>query len=72
MKTVGGKTFYLRDDVWVDAEYDAESKLPETSVKFGSQEYFDLLKKHPKLGNYLALGEAVVVVFEGRVYRVQR
>jgi hypothetical protein len=39
-------------------------------VTFGSEEYFALLKQHPKLANFLSLGERVVVVFEGRVYRI--
>jgi Ca-activated chloride channel family protein len=71
VKTVGGKTFYLRDRIWTDSEYKVDAKLPETRVKFGSTEYFDLLKSHPKLGSFLALGEEVLVVFEGRVYRVE-
>jgi hypothetical protein len=37
---------------------------------FGSDEYFALLKREPKLGSYFALGESVIVVFEGRVYKV--
>jgi Ca-activated chloride channel homolog len=70
VRTVGRKTFYLRDDVWTDAEFRSEAKLPETSLKFGSDEYFELLSKKPKLGDFFALGEKLIVVFEGRVYRV--
>jgi Ca-activated chloride channel family protein len=70
VRRVTGKTFYLINGVWTDSEFKAEAKLPETGVKFGSEEYFALLKQHPKLGSYFALGEKVVVVFEGRVYRV--
>jgi Ca-activated chloride channel family protein len=70
VRTVGGKTFYFRDDVWTDAEFKPESKLPETTLKFGSDEYFALLSKKPRLGDFFALGEKVIVVFEGRVYRV--
>jgi Ca-activated chloride channel homolog len=70
VKRVGGKTFYLIDGVWTDSEFKADAKLPETAVTFGSDEYFVLLKQHPKLGSYFSLGERVVVVFEGRVYRV--
>ena len=70
VQRVGGKTFYLIDGVWTDSEFKAEAKLPETVLKFGSDEYFDLLKQNPKLGSYFALSERVVVVFEGRVYRV--
>jgi Ca-activated chloride channel family protein len=70
VQRVGGKTFYLIDEVWTDTEFKAESNLPETVTTFGSEEYFALLKKYPKLANYLSLGERVVVVFEGRVYRI--
>lgn len=71
IRTVGGKTFYLRDDVWTDSEYKDGSKLPQTTVKFASQEYFDLLKRQPRLASFFSLGEGVVVVFDGRVYRVE-
>ncbi|HEY6188873.1 MAG TPA: VIT and VWA domain-containing protein [Pyrinomonadaceae bacterium] len=70
MRTVGGKTFYLRDGVWTDAEFKAESRLPETALSFGSDEYFALLKREPRLADYFALGERVLVVYQGRVYRV--
>lgn len=70
VKTVAGKTFYLRDGVWTDAEFRVESKLPETAVKFGSDDYFALLNKKSRLAEFFSLGEKVVVVFEGRVYRV--
>jgi Ca-activated chloride channel family protein len=70
VRRVESKTFYLIDDVWTDSEFKAESRLPETALVFGSDEYFALLKQHPKLGSYFALGQRVLVVFEGRVYRV--
>jgi Ca-activated chloride channel family protein len=70
VRRVSEKTFYLIDGVWTDSEFKAEARLPETVVVFGSDEYFALLKQHSKLGSYFSLGERVVVVFEGRVYRV--
>jgi Ca-activated chloride channel family protein len=70
MKAAGGKTFYLRGDVWTDSEFRAGSKLTETVLKFGSDDYFALLKQKPRLAEYFSLGERVVVVFEGRIYRV--
>lgn len=70
LRRVGGKTFYLDNGVWVDSEFKADSRLPETALRFASEEYFALLKQIPKLGSYFALGEKVVVVFEGRIYRV--
>jgi Ca-activated chloride channel family protein len=70
MKRVSSKTFYMRDGVWSDADFKADAGLPETTVTFGSEAYFELLNQKPKLAEYFALGERIVVVFEGRVYRV--
>jgi hypothetical protein len=70
MRSVGGKTFYLREGVWVDAEFKAEARLPETALVFAGEEYFALLKREPRLADFFALGERVVVVYQGRVYRV--
>jgi Ca-activated chloride channel family protein len=70
VRRVAGKTFYLIDGVWTDSEFKAETALPETALTFGSDEYFAVLKQNPKLASFFSLGERVVVVFEGRVYRV--
>ena len=70
VRNVGNKTFYLRDGVWTDAEFKPGSSAPETTLTFGSEEYFAVLKRLPRLAEYFALGERVVVVYEGRVYRV--
>ena len=70
VRKVGDKTFYLRDDVWTDSEFKADAKLPETAVEFGSDDYFALIKREPQLARFFSLGERVVVVHNGRVYRV--
>ena len=70
IRAAGGKTFYLREGVWTDAEFKEGTKLQETVVKFGSDEYFELLKQKPRLAAFFALGERVVVVLDGRLYRV--
>jgi Ca-activated chloride channel family protein len=70
VQTVGRKTFYLRKGVWTDSELDSAGSLPETRLEFGSEPYFDLLKREPELARYFALGERVAVVSGGRVYRV--
>lgn len=69
-QNVGGKTFYLREGVWTDAEFRIDARLPEVTVAFNSNEYFALLKREPKLAQFFALGEKVVVVYGNRVYRV--
>jgi len=70
IRRTGGKTFYLRDGVWVDSEVKPDATLPKTELTFGSDAYFELLKQKPKLAEYFSLGERVVVVFEGRIYTV--
>ena len=70
IKTAGGKTFYLREGVWTDSEYKSGATLPETAVKFGSDDYFALLKQKPQLATFFSLGERVIVILEGRIYRV--
>jgi Ca-activated chloride channel family protein len=70
IKTAGGKTFYLRDGIWTDSEFKADSNLPITTVKFGSEEYFNLLKQQPRLGEFFSLGERVIVILNGRIYKV--
>jgi hypothetical protein len=71
VQVVGDKTFYLRDSVWTDAEIRADVRLPETTVTFGSEEYYALLGRVPALGRYFALGEQVAVIVDGRLYRVR-
>jgi len=71
VQRVGDKTFYLREGVWTDAEIKADERLPETTVTFGSDEYYALLGRVPALGRYFALGEQVAVIVEGRLYRVR-
>jgi Ca-activated chloride channel homolog len=70
VRKVGGKTFYLSDDVWTDSEFKPEAKLPETALEFGGDEYFALVTREPQLARFFSLGERVVVVYKGRVYRV--
>jgi Ca-activated chloride channel homolog len=71
IRQVAGKTFYLRDGVWTDSEFKADNKLPVVTLKFASDEYFNLTGQEPKLGECFALGQRVVVVWKGKVYRVE-
>ena len=69
---VGAKNFFNQANVWVDADFKIESRLPETNVRFGSEEYFALLNREKVLAQYFSLGEEVVVVHNNRVYRVTK
>ncbi len=72
VKKVGVKTFYLENGVWIDSEFKEEAKSAETKLQFASNEYFDLVTKEKELAQFFALGEQVVVVWKGKVYRITK
>jgi hypothetical protein len=69
MRKVAGKTFYLQDGVWTDSEY--KTNLPVITLKFASEEYFNLLTAEPKLSDFFSLGQRLIVVWKGKVYRIE-
>ncbi|MFQ3567766.1 MAG: VIT domain-containing protein [Aggregatilineales bacterium] len=68
-QSVEDRTFILRDGVWVDTAFDPETMTTETVV-FLSDEYFALIETRPGLIPFFALGERVIVVYDGVVYEV--
>jgi hypothetical protein len=64
-----GKVFYLVGGVWVDGAY-REGGVEE-KVAFGSEAYFELLKRLPALRPFFALGEKIVVRFDDVTYVVE-
>ncbi|HTG17348.1 MAG TPA: VWA domain-containing protein [Blastocatellia bacterium] len=70
VRTVGDKTFQLKGEEWTDTEFKDSSTLQKVEVQFGSEEFFNLIAKEPKLSEFFSLGKKVTVVFKGKVYRV--
>lgn len=71
-KFVGGRTFYFNGVAWVDSlvqELSKDHAKPKT-IKFGSDEYFDLMTKHEDASKWFAVGTHVIVVVEGQAYEV--
>ena len=69
VRQVGDKTFTLQNGTWVDTAFDAKKMKPE-AIKFGSDRYFKLLTERPEIGRYLALGDKVTVVVQGKAYAI--
>ncbi len=69
VRYVGDRTFVWRNGVWVDTSYDPERMTP-VQVRFLSDEYFALLDLGPTVGEFLALGERVIFVWEGTAYEI--
>ncbi|HEB34290.1 MAG TPA: VWA domain-containing protein [Candidatus Aminicenantes bacterium] len=62
------KTFYLRDEYWVDSIYEEGSAVKE--VSFNSEEYFSLLSAKPGIAKYLSVAKNIIVNFEGVNYKI--
>ncbi|NLI75398.1 MAG: VWA domain-containing protein [Candidatus Riflebacteria bacterium] len=67
-KMVGERTFYQLDGKWVDSQVKGEKA--DLVVKAYSDAYFALLAKHPTLGKFLAVGDRVVLVIDGKTVEI--
>jgi Ca-activated chloride channel family protein len=65
---VADKSFVLRDGVWTDTAFQPGTET--IKVAFASDAYFELLVQNPDLAPYFAVGERLIVVFEGTAYEV--
>ena len=70
-KVAGGKTFVLQNGVWTDTAFDAVKFANPKIIKFGSDEYFDLLNDKD-VAQWLSVGEQVVWVQGGVAVRVEK
>lgn len=67
-KYVNGRAFFHNGKQWVDAQ--TQSLTKRAHVQFGSDEYYDLLKKHPEAAQWLALGQNLLLALDGTVYEI--
>jgi Ca-activated chloride channel family protein len=71
IQVIGDRTFLFREGTtWIDSTYDA-STMELTEIIFLSDEYFDLLDEYPEIGQYLTLGEHIILVIEGTAYEIK-
>jgi Ca-activated chloride channel family protein len=69
LQQVGSKTFIWQEGVWTDTTFQPDS-MTTTKIVFLSDAYFALLDSQPSIGEYLALGEKVIVVLDGTAYEI--
>jgi hypothetical protein len=67
---VSGKTFFQNEGKWVDSETQKLSAAKTVRIRFGSVEYFDLLKREPHAVTWLALGPNVQFISGGTLYEI--
>lgn len=68
IRYVGTKTFYRIEGVWIDSEY--VDGQPVTNILYGSDAYFKLLDAFPALGEYLALGEHLILCIDSLCVKI--
>jgi Ca-activated chloride channel homolog len=69
LRSVGDRTFVLRQGTWTDTTFDA-SKMTPQKIGFGSDTYFQFLSARPEWGVYFSLGQHVIVVLDGQAYEI--
>lgn len=70
-RVVNGRAFYQNGKVWNDSTAQSQQNLRQQKVKFNSEEYFALIKKHPNAMQWLSLGNDVDVVLGDTLYQIR-
>lgn len=74
VRTIAGKTFYLKNGRWIDAALAEESQTARTPIvveQFGN-EYFELAGRLGReFSQYLAFDEPSTFLFGGQVYQIE-
>ncbi len=66
---VNGRAFFQNGNQWIDSNAQ-NNTAKRQRVQFNSEEYFNLLTKHPEAGPWLALGQNVVLALDDTVYEI--
>ena len=70
-RVVKGRAFYQNGATWTDATASTRNDLKRREVKFNSDEYFALVRKHPEASVWLALGNEVDLVLGDELVSVR-
>jgi Ca-activated chloride channel family protein len=72
VRRIGAKTFYRRGGCFVDSEATDQQIAQAVEVEQFSDDYFDLLERLDEDDKqYLAEDEDVLVVLDGKAYRIK-
>jgi hypothetical protein len=70
---MGGRKFWLRDDIWTDKDYNPDKEMPIVTIIRDSDVYRELLSKHSGMRPFLtgfAETARVIFVYKGTVYKL--
>jgi hypothetical protein len=71
VRVVNGRAFYQNGATWTDSTAQAQAGMKQVTVRFGSAEYFALLKANPQAAAWLSLGTNVDVVIDRTLVSVR-
>lgn len=73
VRHVGSKTFYYKDDRWIDSTVTPEREREARKLTQFSDEFFRVARgQSTTLNQYLTFAEPVTVDLDGTVYRIER
>jgi Ca-activated chloride channel homolog len=71
VRMVNGRAFYQNGSIWTDSTAQGRHGLNRKEVRFGSEEYFGLIRKSPGAAPWLSLGNNLDVVVDGTLYSIR-
>ena len=72
VRNIGNRTFYRRQNQWVDSQVTPAQQQNARKVKQFSKDYFDLANRFGRaMSQYLAMDEAVVLNLDGQAYLIE-
>src|SRR5262249_45527925 len=66
---INGRAFFQNGNQWIDSNAQ-NNTAKRQRIQFNSEEYFNLLKKYPEAGPWLALGQNVMLALDDTVYEI--
>ncbi len=72
VRNIGNRTFYRRQNQWIDSQVTPAQQQNARKIKQFSQEYFDLANRYGRsMSQYLAMDEAVILNLDGQAYLIE-
>ncbi|MCX5660660.1 MAG: VIT domain-containing protein [Planctomycetota bacterium] len=70
VRVVNNRAFYQNGPQWVDSQVQANAKATRIAMKFGSAEYFELVKKHPEAAAWFSVDSNLQLVLDDKIYDI--
>jgi hypothetical protein len=70
---VGGRKFFLRNDIWTDKDYNPNKEMPMVTIFRDSDVYREQFSRHPGMRPFLtgfAETARVIFIYKGTVYKL--